>query len=232
MQPIYDLERYNRHLLIPGFEEEHQIKLKKASVLVVGAGGLGSPNLLYLTAAGVGSIGIVDDDKVSLSNLQRQVLYDESMLGKSKAEAAASKLKMLSSYTAFDVYSHRLDESNSSKLFEGFDIIVDGTDNFETRYIIDDYCRKEHIPYVYGSISEFGGQLSVFNYGDAPSYRDVFPEATTETKRIGVLGALPGIIGSMQALECIKIITGLGEPLAGTLCLYDGKKGRFEYVDL
>ncbi len=232
MQPKYDLERYSRHLIIPGFETEHQKMLKDASVLVVGAGGLGSPNLLYLTAAGVGSIGIIDDDKVSLSNLQRQVLYDESLVGKNKAEAAASVLKKLSSHTVFDVYSHRLDSSNSNKLFEGFDLIIDGTDNFETRYIIDDYCSAEKIPFVYGSISEFGGQLSVFNYGNAPSYRDVFPESGEQKSAIGVLGALPGIIGSMQAMECIKIITGLGEPLAGTLCIYDGKKGRFNYVDL
>ncbi len=232
MQTLYDLERYSRHLMIPGFDKQHQKKLKNASVLVVGAGGLGSPNLLYLTAAGVGSIGIVDDDKVSLSNLQRQVLYDESMIGKSKAEAAAMKLKALSSNTAFDVYSHRLDASNSIKLFEGFDIIVDGTDNYETRYIIDDYCSTEKIPYVYGAISDFGGQLSVFNYQEAPSYREVFPDSGEQKAAIGVLGALPGIVGSMQAMECIKIITGLGETLAGTLCMYDSIKGRFNYIDL
>ncbi len=219
-------------MMIPGFEEEHQKKLKNASVLVVGAGGLGSPILLYLTAAGVGSVGIIDDDKVSLSNLQRQVLYDESMIGKNKAEAAASVLRKLSGHTVFDVYSHRLDNANSNKLFEGFDLIIDGTDNYETRYIIDDYCSTEKVPFIYGAISEFGGQMSVFNYEDAPSYRDVFPEPGEQKPAIGVVGALPGIIGSMQAFECIKIITGLGEPLAGTLCVYDGKKGRFNYLNL
>lgn len=214
--------RYDRHLIIPEIGETGQLKLKKARVLVVGAGGLGSPVLQYLVAAGVGTIGIVDADEVSISNLQRQILYNEDEVGRSKAKTSARKLGLQNRNVDFKVYPFFLNVENAAEIIPGFDIILGCTDNFPSRYLIDDICAENGIPYVHGSISEFEGQVAVFNYEGGPSYRSVFPEVLEDNDLpMGVMGVLPGIIGSMQACEVIKIITGIGTVLSGKLMIYD-----------
>ncbi len=228
---IEELERYSRHLLIPEFGEDGQRRLKEASVLVVGAGGLGCPALSYLTAAGTGHIGIVDDDVVERSNLQRQVLYDEEDIGKPKAARAAQKLAKLNPHVRFTAFEERLTSGNALKLMAEYDIVIDGTDNFPTRYLINDACVILGKPYVYGSIYRFEGQVSVFNYKfpdgtRGPQYRDLFPKPpppglVPNCAEGGVLGVLPGIIGSMQAGEAIKALAGTGEPLAGRMFIID-----------
>ncbi len=226
-----ELNRYARHFVLPEFGMEGQEKLKKSSVLVVGAGGLGCPLLLYLSAAGVGRIGIVDDDVVDESNLQRQVLYTVADLGKSKAETAKEKLLALNPHIQIDVYKERFVPDNALDLVSKYDIVADGTDNFPTRYLVNDACVLSDKINVYASIFRFEGQISVFNYlnGDGtrgPNYRDVFPdppppELVPNCAEGGVLGVLPGIIGSIQANEVIKVLTGIGEPLSGRLFLFD-----------
>ncbi len=226
-----ELERYSRHLLMPEFGKAGQVRLKASGVLVVGAGGLGCPALSYLTAAGVGHIGIVDDDVVERSNLHRQVLYGEGDLGQPKARRAAEKLSKLNPHVRFSIFNTRLTSENALKLIENFDIIIDGTDNFPTRYLINDACMMLDKPYVYGSIYRFEGQISVFNYKysdgtHGPQYRDLFPKPpppglAPNCAEGGVLGVLPGIIGSMQASEAIKILSGIGEPLAGRMFIID-----------
>jgi len=214
-------ERYNRQIILDGIGIEGQNKLKNSSVLVVGVGGLGSVISLYLTAAGIGKIGLIDDDNVSISNLQRQILYKESELNLQKVDCAQKRLSELNSEVSFDIYSEKLNSENADLIIPKYDIIVDGCDNFETRYLIDDFCVKHNKPYVFGAISEFSGQVSVFNYKGCATYRDLFPKETVEGKFAkqtnGVLGVLPGIIGSIQANEAIKIITGIGEILSNKL---------------
>ncbi len=229
-----DINRYNRHLIIPEFNIEHQQKLKNARVLVVGVGGLGSPLVTYLTAAGVGTIGIIDDDIVSESNLQRQVIYSQSDIGKSKVDCAESRMKGINPNVNVIKYANKLTKENAEGIISEFDIVCDGTDNYEARYVIDDICGKQSKPYVYASIAEFKGQASVFHYGTGKSYRDLYPQAPQETEKkdIGVIGALPGIIGSIQANETIKIITGLGETLDGKLLLFDALTMRFNLLGL
>ena len=226
-----EINRYARHLAIPNFGVEAQEKLKAAKVLVVGAGGLGSPLLLYLAAAGVGTIGIVDDDRVDLTNLQRQVLYTTNDIGQSKARLAQQKIHQINSHLQVNVYPERLTRYNAEKIIRDYDIIADGTDNFPTRYLVNDACVILGKVNVYASIFRFEGQVSVFNYLNkknerGPNYRDLFPEPpppdlVPDCATGGVLGVLPGIIGSMQASEVIKVITGIGEPLAGRLFLFD-----------
>jgi adenylyltransferase/sulfurtransferase len=226
-----ELERYSRHLIIPEFNIKGQAKLKESSVLVVGTGGLGSPLLQYLTAAGVGTIGIVDFDVVDDSNLQRQVLFSVDDVGKSKAETAAAKLKKLNPYIKFKVYNTQLTSENALDIVKDYDLVADGTDNFPTRYLVNDACVILGKTNVYGSIFRFEGQVSVFNHklkdGEfGPHYRDLFPEPpppglVPSCAEGGVIGVLPGIIGSIQANEVIKVITGIGEPLAGRLFLFD-----------
>jgi len=226
-----ELERYSRHLIIPEFNIEGQRNLKKSKVLVVGAGGLGSPLLLYLTAAGVGTIGIVDFDVVDDSNLQRQVLFTIADIGKSKAEVAAKRLKALNPYITFRVFNEQLTSSNAFEIILDFDIVADGTDNFPTRYLVNDACVLLNKVNVYASIFRFEGQVSVFNYENedgsrGPNYRDLFPEPpppgmVPSCAEGGVLGVLPGIIGSFQANEVIKVASGVGDPLTGRLFLYD-----------
>lgn len=215
-------EQYNRHLILEEIGLTGQEKLKQSSVLVVGAGGLGCPVLQYLTASGVGTIGIIDDDLVSQSNLQRQVLYTHQDLGKHKAECAANRLSALNPYVKFQVFKERLSPKNAIALFNLFDIIVDGTDNFPTRYLINDAAVLTNTPFVFGSIFKFEGQVSVFNYNNGPTYRCLFPtppkpDSVPNCSDIGVLGVLPGIIGSFQANEVIKIICGIGNLLSGKL---------------
>lgn len=223
--------RYARHIAIPEFGLEGQHKLKNSKVLVVGSGGLGSPVLLYLAAAGVGHIGIVDFDVVDESNLQRQIIFNVYDIGKSKAYTAKEKLKALNPHVQVTVHETRLEKENARGLIRQYDIVADGTDNFPTRYLVNDVCVLEGKPNVYASIFQFEGQVSVFNYlqengNRGPNYRDMFPEPpppglVPSCAEGGVIGVLPGIIGSMQANEVIKVITGVGEPLAGRLFLFD-----------
>ncbi len=226
-----ELARYSRHILLPEFGEDGQASLKNAKVLIIGAGGLGSPLLLYLTAAGVGTIGIVDFDVIEFSNLQRQLLFSEEDIGKSKVQTAYARLKTLNSGIKFRMHEEKLTSANALKILKDYDVIADGTDNFPTRYLINDACILLDKPNVYGSIYRFEGQVSVFNHLDkkevrGPNYRDLFPvppppEMVPNCAEGGVLGVLAGIIGSMQANEVIKIITGIGTTLSGRLFIID-----------
>ncbi len=216
------MERYLRHILLPEIGWEGQEKLRQARVLVVGAGGLGCPVLQYLVAAGVGSIGIVDHDVVSLSNLQRQVLYTTESVGRLKVEAARDVLLAQNSEVSVQVYPEKFNHENADELLSSYDILIDCTDNLKARYLINDVCVQADKPFVYGSIHRFEGQVAVFNYQGGPTYRCLFDEGSTEPPNcaeVGVLGVLPGIIGTYQALEVIKLITGIGEPLSGKLLM-------------
>lgn len=219
-------ERYSRHLKLEGFGEEAQLKLRSAKVLVIGAGGLGCPALLYLAAAGVGTIGIVDDDSVSESNLQRQVLFNSEDIGAPKVFAAAKKIKEQNPFITIQTYNNRITKQNALKLLADYDVIVDGSDNFATKYLVNDACVILNKPLVFGSVHKFIAQISVFNYNNGPSYRCLFPEPPEEGEmpacgEVGVLGVLPGIAGTWQAAETIKIITGIGEPLSGKLLSFN-----------
>jgi sulfur-carrier protein adenylyltransferase/sulfurtransferase len=224
-------ERYQRQVTLRGFGEAAQEALLKAKVLVIGTGGLGCPVLQYLTAAGVGCIGIVDDDVVSLSNLHRQVLYDTMDIGKAKVEVAAEKLRRINPDCSITEYKMHLDKNNCLDIIKAYDVIVDCTDNFTSRYLINDACVLKGKPVVYGAVNRFEGQAAVFNVVSkdttrTANYRDLFPEQPAQTEvmncaEAGVLGVLPGIIGSMQANETIKLITGIGEPLVNQLLTYD-----------
>lgn len=226
-----ELERYARHLIIPDFNIEGQRKLKAAKVLVVGTGGLGAPLLQYLAAAGVGHLGIVDFDVVEDSNLQRQILFTTHDLGRPKVEVAAERLHAQNPHIEIKTYNTRFTRDNALEILKGYDVVADGTDNFATRYLVNDAAVLTGIPNVYASIFRFDGQVSVFNYRDAdgelgPNYRDMFPEPpppglVPNCAEGGVIGVLPGIIGSLQANEVIKVITGVGEPLVGRLFMLD-----------
>ncbi len=226
-----ELQRYARHLALPDFGIAAQRALKNARVLVIGAGGLGAPVLMYLTAAGVGTIGIVDYDRVEVSNLQRQVLFAEQDIGQPKATVAAQKLRGLNPHITIHSMVQRFTKENALNIAADYDIIVDGTDNFPTRYLVNDVCVLLGKVNVYGSIFRYEGQVSVFNLptaegGRSPNYRDIFPnppapELVPNCAEGGVLGVLPGIIGSIQANEAIKVITGNGVPLAGKLFILD-----------
>lgn len=226
-----ELARYDRHIIIPEFGLEAQKKLKAARVLVIGSGGLGSPVLLYLAAAGVGTIGIVDFDVVDDSNLQRQVLFGVNEVGQLKAEAARDRLEALNPYIDIVVHNARLTSENALSIIRQYDVVADGTDNFPTRYLVNDACVLLDKPNVYASIFQFEGQVSVFNYKDkkgelGPNYRDLYPTPpppglVPSCAEGGVLGVLPGIIGSLQALEVIKVITGIGELLNGRFYIFD-----------
>jgi len=226
-----ELERYSRHLILPEFNIAGQRKLKSSKVLVVGTGGLGSPLLLYLAAAGVGSIGIVDFDVVDESNLQRQVLFTVDDVGTPKVDAAKRKLLALNPHIQIATYNIRLTSQNALEIIEPYDVVADGTDNFPTRYLVNDACVMLGKTNVYASIFRFEGQLSVFNYLDkdgdrGPTYRDLFPTPpppglVPSCAEGGVIGVLPGILGSLQANEVIKVVSGVGDPLAGRLFLID-----------
>lgn len=226
-----ELARYNRHIIIPDFGLEAQKKLKGAKVLVVGSGGLGSPLLLYLAAAGVGTIGIVDFDVVDDSNLQRQVLFGVENIGELKVEAAKKRLQQLNPYITIRTYNTQLTAGNALEIISQYDVIADGTDNFPTRYLVNDASVIAGKPNVYASIFQFEGQVAVFNYTDkngvtGPNYRDLYPTPPDpglipNCAEGGVLGVLPGIIGTLQANEVIKVITGIGEPLSGRFFVFD-----------
>lgn len=225
--------RYDRHLKLPNFGLEGQLTLRSASVLVIGAGGLGCPVLQYLTAAGVGTIGIVDGDRVSLSNLQRQVLYGNEQLGQRKVDAAMAQLQNLNDQITINAYAEHLYAENAMEIIAPYDLVIDATDNFPTRYLVNDACVLLDKACVYGSIYRFEGQVSVFNAllkdgTRSPNYRDLFPsppppEQVPNCAEGGVLGVLPGIVGSMQANEAIKLLTGIGETLAGRLWVFDAE---------
>ena len=218
-----ELERYSRHLIIPEFNIEGQRRLKNSKVLVVGSGGLGSPLLLYLAAAGVGHIGIVDFDVVDDSNLQRQVLFTQADVGKPKVEAAADRIRALNPHIVVQTYNTKLTSANALDIIKDYNLVADGTDNFPTRYLVNDACVLLDKVNVYASIFRFEGQASVFNYVDesgerGPNYRDLFPEPpppglVPSCAEGGVIGVLPGILGSLQANEVIKVLSGVGEPL-------------------
>lgn len=226
-------ERYARHLVLQEIGEEGQERIKNAKVLVVGAGGLGSPILLYLAAAGVGQIGIVDDDYVSESNLQRQILYDTTCIAESKVEIAAHKLHDINPFCKVLSYPFRLTEENAMDLIKKYDIIVDATDNLSTRYVINDASVATGCPFVYGSICEFTGQVSVFNYQGGPTYRDLFEfhdDVASFQQPLGVVGALPGVVGAIQASETIKLILGQDDILSGKLLMIDLLHNTFNTI--
>src|SRR3954451_19771173 len=218
--------RYSRHLLLPEVGLEGQIKLLNSKVLLLGAGGLGSPTALYLAAAGVGTLGIVDDDVVDMSNLQRKVIHNEETLGKPKGDSAEEAIRKLNPDVKVEKYNTRLDASNIMAIIEGYDVIVDGVDNFPTRYLLNDATVRLKIPVVSASILGFDGQLSVFAPYEGPCYRCLYPtpppaELAPSCGANGVLGALPGVMGVLQAIEVVKLVTGSGEPLIGRLLLYE-----------
>jgi len=221
-----ELARYHRHLIMPEVGAEGQKRLKNASVLCVGAGGLGSPLALYLAAAGVGRIGIIDFDVVDESNLQRQIIHDTPSVGTSKLASAKKRLNALNPHVKIETHEARLTSANAVELFKQYDVIADGTDNFATRYLVNDACVLTGRPNAYGSIFRFEGQLAVFGLPDGPCYRCLYPEPpppglVPSCAEAGVLGVLPGVIGTMQAIEAIKLILGIGRPLSGRLMLYD-----------
>lgn len=228
-----ELERYSRHLILSDFGMEGQKRLKAGKVLVVGAGGLGSPVLLYLAAAGVGTIGILDFDVVDESNLQRQVLYSVEDVGIAKVEAAKKRLLALNPHLTIDTYQTKLTAENALDIIKNYDVVADGTDNFPTRYLVNDACCILGKTNIYASIFKFEGQVSVFNYKNEKgeygvNYRDLFPSPppsgmVPSCGEAGVLGVLPGIVGSIQASETIKVLTGIGEPLSGRLFIFDAK---------
>lgn len=232
-----EIARYSRHLIMPEVALEGQKKLKAARVLTIGAGGLGSPLALYLAAAGVGTLGIVDFDVVDESNLQRQIIHGTSDVGRPKMESARDRIKDVNPNVNVEAYEDALTSENALEIFEDFDVIVDGTDNFPTRYLVNDACVLSGKPNVYGSIFRFEGQASVFYAEEGPCYRCLYPEPpppglVPSCAEGGVLGILPGAIGTIQATETVKLILGIGEPLIGRLLLYDALGMRFREMKL
>lgn len=232
-----EISRYSRHLILGEIGMEGQTKLKNSAVLCVGTGGLGSPLLLYLAAAGVGRIGIVDFDVVDASNLQRQIIHGTSKVGQRKVISARERIHDLNPHVQVDLFEEAFTAENAMRIAAPYDVVVDGTDNFPTRYLVNDVCVLLGKPNVYGSIFKFEGQASVFNYGDGPNYRDLYPEPpppglVPSCAEGGVLGVLPGLIGTIQATETIKLLLGLGSSLSGRLLLYDALAMTFRELKL
>jgi molybdopterin/thiamine biosynthesis adenylyltransferase/rhodanese-related sulfurtransferase len=229
--------RYSRHLLVPEVGEDGQVKLLASKVLLIGAGGLGSPAALYLAAAGVGTLGIIDADVVDDSNLQRQIIHTTARIGEYKAESARTAIAALNPDVKVKTYIERLDETNVQQLVDEYDVIVDGTDNFPTRYLLNDAAVMANKPVVHGSVFRFEGQITVLRPYDGPCYRCLYPEPpppalAPSCAEAGVLGVLPGIIGLLQATETIKLLLGIGEPLVGRLSTYDALAGEFNELRL
>lgn len=229
--------RYSRHLNIPDIGISGQLRLKSASVLIIGCGGLGSSSAMYLAAAGVGRLGLVDSDAVELSNLQRQIMHGMATLGEPKVLSAKSRLNDINPNVRVDVFKEWITSENAHKIIGDFPIVVDATDNFETRYLINSVCVEKEIPFIYGAIFQFSGQMSVFYTGNGPCFQCVFsqlptPEVSAANRGIGVIGALPGVIGALQAIEVIKMITEIGSRMIGRLLLYDGLEMTFREVSV
>ncbi len=237
-----ELERYARHIVLPEIGGAGQQKLKLARVLVIGAGGLGAPVLLYLAAAGVGTLGIVEDDHVALSNLQRQVIHGTEDIGAPKGESARAAIARVNPNVSVSLHNIRLNVDNAAELIRGYDLVIDGSDNFETRYALADACEAGLKPLVHAAVGRFDGSLTTLipfeksKSGELnPGYRDLFPEPPPDglvpsCAQAGVVGALTGVMGTLQAMEAIKLITGIGEPLVGRLLMYDALGARFEEV--
>ena len=227
------MDRYSRHLILPEVGEEGQLKLMNSKVLMIGAGGLGSPSAYYLAAAGVGTLGIIDADVVDKSNLQRQILHNEEWVGKPKVESAKNTLQALNGDIEIKTYNTFITSENVMEIIDGYDIVVDGCDNFPTRYLVNDACAMKGIPNVHGSIFRFDGQVTVFMPGDeGPCYRCLYPEPpppgmAPSCQEAGVLGVLPGVVGVIQAIETIKLLLGVGEPLIGRLLTFDALRMTF-----
>jgi len=237
-----ELERYARHIVLPEIGGSGQQKLKRARVLVLGAGGLGAPVLQYLAAAGVGTLGIVDDDHVSLSNLQRQVIHFTEAVGVLKTKSAEAAIARLNPNVTVESHVLRLAADNAAPLVARYHLVIDGSDNFEARYVLADACAEQKVPLITAAVGRFDGSLTVLKPYESgadgkplPSYRDLFPEApppglVPSCAEAGIVGALTGVMGTLQAIEAIKLITGIGEPLIGRLLLYDALAARFETV--
>ncbi|MEX0345592.1 MAG: molybdopterin-synthase adenylyltransferase MoeB [Rhizobiaceae bacterium] len=237
-----ELERYARHIVLPEIGGAGQQRLKKARVLVIGAGGLGAPVLQYLAAAGVGTLGIVDDDTVSLSNLQRQVIHTTERTGMAKVESAKLSIESLNPHTAVETHQCRLSSENADALFDQYDVIVDGSDNFETRYLAADTAERHRKPLVTAAVGRFDGSLTVLKPWECdaegtkhPGYRDLFPSpppagTVPSCAEAGILGALTGVMGTLQAMEVIKLITGAGQPLLGKLLMYNALDASFQVI--
>lgn len=230
-------KRYSRHLLIPEVGEAGQFKLLDSKVLFIGAGGLGSPAAYYLAAAGVGTIGIIDADVVEESNLQRQIIHNTNRIGQYKAESAKQTIQELNPDIKVNTYLERLDETNVASIIADYDVIIDGTDNFPTRYLLNDAALLANKPVVHGSVFRFEGQVTVFKPYDGPCYRCLYPEPppaalAPSCAEAGVLGVLPGVIGQLQAVETLKLLLGIGDPLAGRLMMYDALAGEFNELRL
>ncbi len=232
-----EIKRYSRHLIMPEVGMEGQRRLKAGSVLCIGAGGLGSPAAMYLAAAGVGTLGLVDFDIVDASNLQRQIIHGTADVGRPKLDSARDRLHAINPHVQIETYEVALSSQNALPLFEGYDVILDGTDNFPTRYLVNDACVLVGKPNTYGSIFRFEGQASVFGMPGGPCYRCMYPEPpppglVPSCAEGGVLGVLPGIIGTIQATEAIKLLTGIGQPLVGRFLIYDALRMRFRELKL
>jgi molybdopterin/thiamine biosynthesis adenylyltransferase len=232
-----ELQRYARHIVLGEVGGPGQQKFKAARVLVVGAGGLGAPVALYLAAAGIGTLGIVDDDVVSLSNLQRQIIHASDRIGMPKVESAKTTLAGINPHVNVVTHQMRMNAENAEEIVAGYDIVADGSDNFSTRYLTADVCAALKIPLVTAAVGRFDGSVTVLKpyEGENPSYRDIFPAPPSDgllptCAEAGILGALTGIIGSIQALEVLKLVAGIGEPLVGRLLLYDGMAQRFDEI--
>lgn len=237
-----EIERYKRHLVLRDVGAQGQLKLKSARVLVVGAGGLGSPVLMYLAAAGVGTLGIIDDDRVTLSNLQRQIVHDTSRVGVAKVESAREAIAHLNPHVRVETYEAKIDAGNALDIIGRYDLVADGSDNFATRYLVSDACYLARKPLVFAALGPFDGYLTTFKPHETgpdgkpwPTYRCLFPEAppagtVANCAEVGVLGAVVGVVGSLQATEVLKELLGIGDSLAGHLLIYDGLGQRFERV--
>lgn len=237
-----EIERYARHIILAELGGAGQQKLKRTKVLVVGAGGLGAPVLSYLAAAGIGTLGIVDDDRVSLSNLQRQVIFDTDSVGQPKVSAAAARIGHINPHVVVEAHEERLTAVNARDLISRYDIVADGSDNFDTRYLVADVCEALRKPLVAAALGRFDGSITALIPFETcaegvrnPSYRDLFPEPppaglVPSCAEAGIIGALAGVVGTLQAMEVIKLAAGIGEPLVGRLLLYDGLAARFDIV--
>nr|YP_010903752.1 molybdopterin biosynthesis protein [Hypnea wynnei]WCH56604.1 molybdopterin biosynthesis protein [Hypnea wynnei] len=225
---------YARHLTLDKFHEEGQFRLKNAKILVIGAGGLGCPAIIYLTLSGIGHLGIIDDDIISKSNLHRQILYNRSNINKLKTRVAKENLNNMNPECQITIYSEKINKKNAKQFIKGYDIILDTCDNFATRYLINDICHELHKVHIYGAIENFEGHISVFNYKNGPKYSDLYPHnlQLRDKRCTGVLNVIPGIIGILQATEAIKIITGIGTALSGYLLIYNSLNSSFKKIKI